>query len=272
MGTKISDGTLESAVVATDRFPIFKPGQLSSDKFVRTPEQVRQFILNDSDYDQLLSSFANKGWEFVEHFHDPNSNGIIAKTTGGSGTGLNMTQLGPAVPRFDGEYRSRVLINTGYVNLYAGAYLYLGRGKAVYESCIYPIMNEVGKIICGFVDTSVAADADQQNGCWLEYDPRISADWLRCTAKSGTRTRNSTGIAYVNSAVVKLRVEVLADRSSVSYFINGASASSETTNIPLATTTLRCGASQYKVSGAQAQNNDIHLDYVMSCCKYTTPN
>jgi hypothetical protein len=82
---------------------------------------------------------------------------------------------------------------------------------------------------CGIGDT---LNADEANGCYLEYSSgENSGNWIMKTASASSRTSTNTSTA-VGTGWQNLSVSVNAAASTVTYYVNGVSLGTVTTNIP----------------------------------------
>ena len=52
--TKISEGTVEGTAALTDKFPVYKSGQVSTGKIVRTIAEVQTLIVPLDDIDFMM--------------------------------------------------------------------------------------------------------------------------------------------------------------------------------------------------------------------------
>lgn len=234
--------------------------------------------MTQEDFNRVLSQIPSRGIYWREHLWVFSS---IPSITGASGSGaeaLALAQSAGSATNF-GEARARLNTTNGaYVGQYFNAYkFYLGSGIVRYEARILcsSIITNSPRFQFGLTSgTSPAAGADQVDGCYIESDPAVSANWLRVTSKASTRTRNISGtttgsaVAVTNASHIFV-VEVNADASSVEFFVDGTSLGVETTNIPLTTTNLSPGYTAYMATYASG-NNVIYADYFETFCLFTT--
>ena len=74
--------------------------------------------------------------------------------------------------------------------------------------------------------------SDEANGCYLEYSSgENSGDWIIKTASASTRTATNTSTA-VGTGWQNISVSVNAAASTVTYYVNGSSLGTVSTNIP----------------------------------------
>lgn len=145
-----------------------------------------------------------------------------------------------------------------------------GGGSISLEWCIrIPNLSTVGDEFifrCGFWDTSFAAAAD---GAYIEYDRLNSTNWRYITASNSTRTSTNSSTAVPANTWTKLRVDMNAAGSSVSFYADGALLGTTTTNIPTgAGRETGMGAMIVKSAGTTARTAD--LDYVWVVQQFTT--
>jgi hypothetical protein len=103
--------------------------------------------------------------------------------------------------------------------------------------------------------TGSAAD-----GIYFAYSDSVNgAKWQCCTRSNAAATSTDSGVAVVAATQYLLEWEVNGDGTSVTFYINGASVATITTNIPTAAgreTTLQIGINKTVGSG----NSDIVVD------------
>ena len=87
----------------------------------------------------------------------------------------------------------------------------------------------------GLGDTT---NADHSNGVYFEYNRSTSTNWLIKTANAGVRTSTTTSTAVVATSWIKLHISINAAANSVTFYVNGVSVGTITTNIPTLVTQL----------------------------------
>jgi hypothetical protein len=138
-----------------------------------------------------------------------------------------------------------------------------------------PTLNDgvnIFTITIGFTDNYGVA-TDVANGAYFLYDPTgvlgtASANWQICTASGSTRSKTTSGTAVSATGFVKLGIEVNAAGTLVTYYVNGTSIGTQTTNIPTATA-FGTGAKILKSAGTVART--IIIDYFKYTYVFTTP-
>jgi hypothetical protein len=276
-GTKISAGTANPTAALTDEFPIYSSGQGSSDKYVNTLTQVRNLFFNSTEeWEEFQAKIPHRGVHWETHFWETALVGFAgASASGGERIALSQTASGVQM----GEARARLTTGSGaYGSDGYGTKFYLGQGKIVFETRVTSVQaGTLGyRLAYGISsNTSPAAGADQVDGCWIEYDSTVGANWLRVTSRASSRTRNASGyltgseVAYSLSASHILKIEINADASSVEFFVDGTSLGTETANIPLTTTTLLPFRSAYCSSWSSGSLSE-YFDYMKTYCIFTT--
>jgi hypothetical protein len=118
---------------------------------------------------------------------------------------------------------------------------------------------------CGLIDDVTAAPAD---GVYFEYDRASSASWRIVTANGGARTAQVTSPAQTVTASVWFRLEAIinAAASSVTFYFDGTSVGTITTNIPTPATAFGC--SIIKSAGTTARY--LFIDYLRLTQGFTT--
>lgn len=105
----------------------------------------------------------------------------------------------------------------------------------VWEACVQCLYDSTGTVMrLGLSDgRSGTGTAAPNNGVYFEYRKDTSANWRYCTTKAGTGTptTSSTAVNLVGGWV-KLRIEF--DGTTVTFYVNGTSIGTLTTNLPTA--------------------------------------
>ena len=88
---------------------------------------------------------------------------------------------------------------------------------------------------------SVISNSSETNGVFITYDEggtangtTASANWQCVTVDNSVRTLTTSTTAVTASAWNKLRIEINAAGTSVTFYVNGTAIATHTTNIPLA--------------------------------------
>jgi hypothetical protein len=128
-------------------------------------------------------------------------------------------------------------INEGFV---ASQFIF-GGGAWVFETFVnvetLSNSTERFRFIAGF--GNAPTNGAESNGAFFTYDEgatqngtAASPNWQTQTCVGGVRTRTTTSTAGVASAWTKLRIEVNAAGTTVTFFINGTLVATHQTNIP----------------------------------------
>lgn len=164
----------------------------------------------------------------------------------------------------------------------ARAALHLGTGNYLFGYASYdcewrielPILSD-GTVTytswVGLIDNG-GGGGDCTNGAYFRYDSTQSANWQMCTSNNGTQTRTATSTA-VTTDWTKLRLVVNNTGTSITYYINGVSVGTITTNIPITTgRVFGLGAKVEKsVGSGGGTNRAILLDFARLAITWGTP-
>lgn len=145
----------------------------------------------------------------------------------------------------------------------------LGGGERHFELLIQ-IMDSatvVDDYISRFGFGDEVAGTEHENGIWFEYNRSVSVNWLLKTAKATAVTVDTSTVIVFPSVWIKLRAEINAAGTSVEYFIDGASAGTITTDMPIALLSESMGV----VKTAGIINRRTLVDYYEQRVIYTTP-
>jgi hypothetical protein len=137
------------------------------------------------------------------------------------------------------------LSSTGYANHFTegnvGRQFVFGGGSWVFETFVnvetLSTVTERFRFVTGFGDNPT--NASDSNAVLFTYDEGgvqngtvASPNWQCVTSVGAVRTLTTTSTAVVASAWVKLRIEVNAAGTSVTFYVNGTLVATHTTNIP----------------------------------------
>lgn len=220
------------------------------------------------------SAMRDWGVEFIEDFHSVSFNGVW-QTNAVNGGGINS-----ATGDF-GVVKLTTNTNTNGGFRYNGYITSLGFGNGQYrwDSRVRISTNSDGtntfQFISGFWDNT--AGIDQVDGIYFLYDSQgvstgsaASGNWQIVTASNSARTFTTTGTAINNANLQKLRIDVNADATSVTFYIDDVSVGTHTTNIPSGASRLTTsGVYLLKSAGTTARTAEI--DYLYLKAKFTTP-
>ena len=236
-------------------------------------------------------SFIDKGKAMISFFTDFISAGSatpnLAVTT--SGTGATTTKsTTTAVPNQTVnqigicQYQTGI-ITTGWAshtNDNQGALAFsFGGGAWVYETFIevetLSTLTEQFRFITGFA--TQASVINEVNAIIFTYDSGglrngtiASPNWQCVTSDNSTRTLTTTAVA-VTTTWTKLRIEVNAAATSVTFYINGTLVATHTTNIPTFANSRFLIMKQQLVKSAGITNRSVYCDYLGYENILTTP-
>jgi hypothetical protein len=184
------------------------------------------------------------GFEYYREFANINGDGILSQITINSGT---ITGAGGASGSTE-ENANIGSLNTSTTTNGIAAYLSysggftVGSGFTVYEARIYipTLSNSTDRFFfqAGFFDV---LNSNQTDAISFLYDEggvntgsAASGNWQIMTSSNSTRTFQTTSLAVAAATWYVLRIEVAADGSIVSFFVNGTQVGTAiTTNIPI---------------------------------------
>jgi hypothetical protein len=195
-------------------------------------------------------SFIDKGKRMVSFFTDFLTNATLdGGQSFASGGSLGLI-VGSQIPNRTNQqgvaFFQTNIIATNYINYCSSsgaAQLWFGGGAWNYEALIN-INNlstalERYRMIFGF--GSVISNSSEADGVFITYDEGgtangtvASANWQCVTVANSVRTLTTSTTAVTASAWNKLRIEINAAGTSVTFYVNGTAIATHTTNIPLA--------------------------------------
>lgn len=178
-------------------------------------------------------------------------------------------------------------VTTGYANHFTegnvARQFCFGGGAWVFETFVNvetlsDITNRF-RFVTGFADNPT--NGSESNGTFFTYDEGgiqngtiASPNWQCVTSVGAVRTLTTTATAVVALAWVKLRIEVNAAGTSVTFYINGTLVATHTTNIPTfvsATNTRGFNVKQGILKITGLTNRSVFCDYLGYENRLTTP-
>lgn len=191
--------------------------------------------------------------------------------TGGTATADVAPESGhPGMIRLGVASGNGSFIKTGYNSATLNGNLFLGYGETGYTWIIrIPTLSTGGsrfKVFIGLGSTfSNSTITDQTDGVYFTYtDNESSGNWVYNTASGSTRTQTSSGIA-ASTSWVKLQAVINAAATSVTFYIDGSSVGTVTTNIPTASI-----SPLIQMNGTSGTNY-VYIDYFDMYINLTTP-
>jgi len=160
----------------------------------------------------------------------------------------------------------------GHVNDAQGALAFtLGGGSWVYETFIevdtLSTLTEQFRFLTGFVTQSSVIN--EVNAVIFTYDSGgtrngtiASPNWQCVTSDNNTRTLTTTSVA-VTTTWTKLRIEINAAATSVTFYINDILVATHTQNIPTFANSRFLAIKQQIVKSAGTTNRSVYCDYLL---------
>ena len=195
-------------------------------------------------------SFIDKGKRMVSFFTDFLTNATLdGAQSFASGGSLGLI-VGSQIPNRTNQqgvaFFQTNTVATNYINYCSSsgaAQLWFGGGAWNYEALInintLSTALERYRMIFGF--GSVISNSSEADGVFITYDEGgtangtiASANWQCVTVANSVRTLTTSATAVTASAWNKLRIEINAAGTSVTFYVNGTAIATHTTNIPLA--------------------------------------
>ena len=195
-------------------------------------------------------SFIDKGKRMVSFFTDFLTNATLdGAQSFASGGSLGLI-VGAQIPNRTNQqgvaFFQTNTVATNYINYCSSsgaAQFWFGGGAWNYEALInintLSTALERYRMIFGF--GSVISNSSETNGVFITYDEggtangtTASANWQCVTVDNSVRTLTTSTTAVTASAWNKLRIEINAAGTSVTFYVNGVSIATHQTNIPLA--------------------------------------
>lgn len=223
------------------------------------------------------SAMRDWGVEFIEDFHTSGQGTICwQQVPVNAGSITNASGYFGVITTSTGTNT-----NGGFQYRAAGplSYIQFGGGQYRWDCRVRIPTNSDGtqtfQFIAGFWDNNAAVN--QTDGIYFLYDSQgvstgsaASGNWQIVTVSNSNRTFTTTGTAIDNSNLQKLRIDVNAAATSVTFYINDVSVGTHTTNIPSGASRLTSsGVYLQKSAGTTARTADI--DYLYLKAKFTTP-
>ena len=179
------------------------------------------------------------------------------------------------------------LSSTGYANHFnegnVGRQFCFGGGAWVFETflCVDILSDATNRFrfVTGFGDNPT--NASESNGTLFTYDEGgiqngtiASPNWQCVTSVGAVRTLTTTTTAVTAGAWTKLRIEVNAAGTSVTFYVNGTLVATHTTNIPTfvsATNNRGFNVKQSILKSIGTTNRSVFCDYFGYENRLTTP-
>lgn len=239
-------------------------------------------------------SFIDKFKRGVQYFTDFDNNGTAVPNLQSfiNGTGANTNRQVASVPNQLNnqigfcQYQTGTT-STGYATHttegWVGRQFLFGGGSWIFETfiCVETLSDVTNRFrfVTGFGDG--ATNSSDSNACIFTYDEggiqngTIASPNYQCvTSVGGVRTLTTTSIVVTAGAWTRLRIEVNASGTSVSFFINGNLIATHTTNIPTFiswSNNRGFNVKQSIVKATGTTNRSVFCDYLGYENRLTTP-
>lgn len=213
------------------------------------------------DYPQQPLQASTQIWmEFI------NGNGIdsqVSQSTSGTGA-----SAGSNTSFTNGTTFGELFVQTGtttsgstYYTTFPNQTLYLNNGQTIFDSVIFlPVLSNGTDTYTAQIGLSTATSINQ-NGIYFTYSSATnSGNWV-CTCKNTTSASINTSVAAVAATLTRLTFIVNAAASSVTFYINGVSQGSQTSDIP---TSLGLGTFLGILKSAGTTNVKLCCDYIQA--------
>jgi hypothetical protein len=238
----------------------FLPPRMTTAQKNAIASPVNGLVVYDTDLKQLCtyngtwgnSPFYQQSLAGVKYFTDFDNTASVTPNFASfvSGTGADTRRTVTTIPNQTvnqigfSQYQTGTTatgyathINEGFV----GRQFVFGGGTWIFETFVnvetLSTVTERFRFVTGFGDNPT--NASDSNAAIFTYDEGgtqngtiASPNWQCVTSVGAVRTLTTTSTAVVASAWVKLRIEVNAAATSVTFFINGTLVATHTTNIP----------------------------------------
>lgn len=282
-GLSLSSGTLslningltattEPIQVATDYFAVYD-ASVSANKKTSAEDILAQYV---KDYRKRRFDYYN---EFINGNGTTAGGNDVVSVNNGAGAasiGTSAATAGNVVGLIQSTTGTTASGRTAVVT--ANHAVQLGGGEWVYELGINAIntlsnSTERYQLLVGFFDNQ--SGVNQTDAVYFLYDEggvssgaSASANWQLVTASNSTRSFTSSTTS-VTTGVAFLKIVINAAGTQAEYFINGTSAGSMSTNIPVgAGRETGFGWLLTKSNGTTARTADI--DFLSVQCDYST--
>lgn len=153
----------------------------------------------------------------------------------------------------------------------SGSGIVFGNGAAIFESCFQINTLSSGTqtytFRVGFGDSITAESTD---GVFFRYTDSVnSGNWQGVARNNNSETVLNTSTTVVAGSFVRLRIEINSAANLATFFINGTSAGTVTTNIPQSTA-RETGLLYYIQKSVGTTDTTTSLDYIMAYKQITT--
>lgn len=218
----------------------------------------------------------NQAISYYDDFLSATSVGALNWTSTVSGTGAantivstNATSNNPGITQF-----STGTTATGRAALGLGTVgFFFGGGVATFEMLVnLPTLSTAAQEYVARIGLGdLVTGADHVDGVYFEYDRLVNGvNWRLKTANNSVRTNTDSTVAVVAASWIKLKIVVNAAGSLVTYYINGTSVGTVSTNIPV-TVARACAPTVILSATAGTTAKTMLMDYYFLEQVFTTP-
>jgi hypothetical protein len=175
--------------------------------------------------------------DFVASVASSGNFGELSWNNTSAGTGATSVQVAPDVSYRPGQIQFTTGSTTsGYAYQFLGSTgpLLIGGGEEIETSINIPTLADATNdytLRFGLCDVQTS---DCNNGLYFEYNRATTTNWRINAAAGGTRTKTTTATA-VGTGWHRFKIVVNASATSVSFYVDGTSIGTVTTNIPTST-------------------------------------
>jgi hypothetical protein len=270
----------------------FLPPRMTTTQKNAIASPAAGLVIYDTDLKQLctyngtwgISPFYQQSLGGVKYFTDFDNTASSTPNFAGFTVGGAVNRVTTNVPNWASnqigvcQYQTGVT-TTGYFTHINEGFIVnqfiFGGGAWVFESYVnvetLSTLTDRFRFVSGF--GNAPTNASEQNGAFFTYDEggiqngtAASPNWQCVTTLSSTRTLTTTTTAVVASAWTKLRIEVNAAGTSVTFYVNGTLVATHTTNIPtyVAGNAARgFNVKQGILKATGLTNRNVYCDYLL---------
>jgi hypothetical protein len=226
---------------------------------------IGQYLFNNGTSYQMLNPFQD-----VLFYDDFTCSDVQSILSWGIGTANSGTVTEQAA--LDNGHTGLISFNTNastnaqascLLGSNSGQDILLGGGRLITEFLIQlSALSDGTDTYTLYIGLGTAFNVEPTNGCYFRYTHGTnSGNWQVKTADNSTRTTGNTATAVAASTWTRLTIDVNADATSVSFYVNGTEVTGSpiTTNIPTAAG-RNCEPNIILLKSAGTNNRSLYLD------------
>lgn len=122
----------------------------------------------------------------------------------------------------------------------------------------FPTLSVLAQRYVAYIGFGDGSNIEPSDGIYFVYDESTSANWIIKTAAGGSRSTTTTSTAVASNTWVKL--SIVYTGGTATYYVDGASVGTQSSNIPTAATGIRAGIT--KSAGSTARFLDVDAFYL----------